>query len=275
MDKMTSLIAWIGVDSRGPASFYLASDSRISWSPGVQWDYGRKLFNCVRTPDVFGYCGDVLFPSLFLGQVVQLVDLSTTAAPRTARTRHESVLVAAQAALNVYPAAHRRPFSILHAAREEANMASVFHLWRTDWSVEQGWRDEKLPLPTESVLVLAVGSGRRPVSRFDAAWRRSDVGRTSRAVFSALCDALASADDPFSGGAPQLVGLYRTGFGEAFGVIYRDERYMLGAEVPAEIARSLTAEWRNELFERCDPESMTVLRGAQRHARPRQMRDRP
>jgi hypothetical protein len=268
---MTSLIAWTGVDSRGPASFYLASDSRLSWSRGVCWDHGRKLFNCLRSPDVFGYCGDALFPSLFLSQAVSLVDIHATTAASSARARHEAVVVAAQKALNAYPVAQRRPFSVLHASREGGNMTSVFHVWRTDWSVEEGWRDEELPLPTESVLVLAVGSGRKPVSTFDAAWRRSDVGRTSRAVFSAFCDALRSADDPFSGGAPQLVGLYRAGYAETFGVIYRNSRYMLGTEVSAEIAGALTTEWRNELFERCDSESMLVLQGAQRHARPKQL----
>ena len=43
--SMTSFIAWLGVDSRGPTSMYFASDSRISWDkvPGV-WDCGQKVF---------------------------------------------------------------------------------------------------------------------------------------------------------------------------------------------------------------------------------------
>lgn len=73
---MTAFAAWVGVDQRGPASLYLASDRRISWSgqPFRTWDSGRKVFACSTHPDVFGYVGDVLFPSLVLGQVATLID---------------------------------------------------------------------------------------------------------------------------------------------------------------------------------------------------------
>ena len=70
---MTTLIGWVGVDQRGLSSAYLASDSRLS-SNGAKWDCGRKLFACKTTPDVFGYCGAVLFPSLVLGQITEIVD---------------------------------------------------------------------------------------------------------------------------------------------------------------------------------------------------------
>ena len=30
---MTSLVAWVGADSRGPASLNIAADSRITWRP--------------------------------------------------------------------------------------------------------------------------------------------------------------------------------------------------------------------------------------------------
>jgi hypothetical protein len=181
---MTSLIAWIGVDSRGPASAYLASDSRISWASGAHWDIGRKLFTSEKSADLF---------------------------------------------------------------------------------------DDAVMLPSESVLVLTVGSGESTVARYDAAWRKTEVGRTSRAVFSAFCEALKSGADHFSGGAPQLVGIYRRGHGETFGVIYQGERYVLGVSISSDQAGKLAVEWRNELFERCDGPSMERLEGAQRHSRPRRV----
>lgn len=266
---MTSLIAWVGVDSRGPASFYFASDSRVSWSHDAHWDAGRKLFNCRESPDLFGYCGDVLFPSLFLNQWAHAVDLGA-AADHPPDARHLSFVATAQGSLGAYPPQQRRPFTVLHSSREESGMASVFHLWRTDWNSSSGWSDEKLDLPTESVLVLAVGSGTSTITRYDSAWQKTEAGRTSRAVFSAFCDSLASGHDRFSGGPPQLVGLYRTGAGESFGVIYQDRRYLLGVQIPAEEAGRAEIEWRNELFERCDGVSMQRLTGAQRHSRPRQ-----
>ena len=65
----TSLVVWVRVDSRGPASLHLASDSRISWGEpktGSHLIFGtfeRKVFASTRHPDIFGYCGDVAFPS--------------------------------------------------------------------------------------------------------------------------------------------------------------------------------------------------------------------
>jgi hypothetical protein len=73
---MTTLVTWVGVDSRGPASLYLASDSRFTWQPGASWDFGCKLFTARRHPEILGYCGDVLFSSHALGQAVQLIDAS-------------------------------------------------------------------------------------------------------------------------------------------------------------------------------------------------------
>ena len=267
---MTSLIAWLGVDSRGPASFYLASDSRISWAPGVHWDLGRKLFTCWHSPDLFGYCGDVLFPSLVLSQVSQRLDL-TSKAISSAEARHRVVVSTAEASLGKYPTGQRRGFTILHCARASSGMTSVFHLWRTDWNMSTGWSDQGIELPTQSVLVLAVGSGESTVASYHAQWRHSEAGRTSRSVFSAFCDSLKRGTDAFSGGAPQLVGLYRTGVGESFGIIYRGDRHLLGLPVGPTEATVVDIEWRNELFERCDGSTMERLTGAQRHARPKHL----
>jgi hypothetical protein len=74
---MTTLISWIGVDSRKPSSLYIASDSRLSWaSSDAYWDRGRKVFSSKRLPHIWGYCGDVLYPSLALGQIIAAVDNS-------------------------------------------------------------------------------------------------------------------------------------------------------------------------------------------------------
>ncbi len=238
---MTSLISWVAIDSRGPASFYVASDSRISWARDAHWDMGRKLFTCRHSPDLFGYCGDVLFPSLLLSQVSQLLDLESKIS-RSADVRHAAVMHLAEASLERYPIAQRRAFTILHCSRDSSGMTSVFHLWRISWDPFGGWSDGKIKLPTESVLILAVGSGGSAVASYDDAWRRSEAGRTSRAVFSAFCDSLRSGSDPFSGGAPQLVGLYRIGVGESFGIIYQNARYLLGLPTASEEAVLMEVE---------------------------------
>ena len=49
------------------------SDSRITW-PNAHWDAGQKLFVSTRFPDIFGYSGDVQFPTLALRQILDRMD---------------------------------------------------------------------------------------------------------------------------------------------------------------------------------------------------------
>ena len=74
LPAVTSLLCWVGVDSRGPTSAYIATDSRITWGRRDVWDLGRKTFAASRTPDIFGFSGGVLFPSLVLSQYVSALD---------------------------------------------------------------------------------------------------------------------------------------------------------------------------------------------------------
>ena len=41
---MTLVVSWIGVDTHGPASAYIVSDSRLTWADRKHFDYGRKVF---------------------------------------------------------------------------------------------------------------------------------------------------------------------------------------------------------------------------------------
>ena len=73
---MTMIVGWVAVDQRSPASVYIASDSRFTWGEqsSFEFDYGRKVFACKNSADIFVYCGDVLFPSIALGRVVEMAD---------------------------------------------------------------------------------------------------------------------------------------------------------------------------------------------------------
>ena len=265
---MSSLAAWAGVDSRGPASFYLASDSRITWGlPSLMWDSGRKLFASSATTDIFGYCGEVLFPSLALGQFDNLLSRRVLVeAGENAADRHEVIRDVLERSFETYPGSVRSAFTILHAARDGSGMASRFRLWRLDWLPTSGWKNHEIEIPTESVLVLTVGSGAHVVSQWDREWRHR-LGRTSRSVFGAFCDALKSNTDPRTGGAPQLVGLYRAEPARVFGVIWMGKRFVGGLEVPVTSGLE-SLEWRNDLFERCDWRTLQRLPEAQGQPRP-------
>jgi len=146
-------------------------------------------------------------------------------------------------------------------------MQALFSIWRTEWSPTKGWLTLELTPPATSDTLVVLGSGEYAVMEQALAWKASAAGGTSRAVFSAFCDALRLGKDPHSGGAPQLVGLYRRGAGITFGIIWEQQKYLLGRAVDR-LSTPNTVEWRNALLERCDGVTGERLPYAQPHLRP-------
>jgi hypothetical protein len=267
---MTSLAAWIGIDSRGASSFYLVSDSRINWGQGLTWDYGRKLFSSQIYPDIFGYCGDVLFPSLILGQAVSLMDcgsLFSHSDNPSDRFKRLSNLI--MKSFSTLPSCVQNPFTILYCSRLNESLKSTFELYRLDWSHKNGWKTSQPELPSHSDLILSLGSGKESILASHLNWQKTEVKGTSRSVFSAFCDSLESGRDPLSGGAPQLVGIYRKGAARSFGIIFNDQKYLLGLPVENENLKSV--EWRNHLFEESDPNTNQRQTNAQPQPRPKSL----
>lgn len=267
---MTSLASWFGADQRGPASLYIASDSRMTWNGSGTWDLGRKTFAAIKQPEIFGYCGDVVFPTQILAQLVTLIDLGLAfpidAGPETKLMYVEKYILFS---LRQYPQSPSFQFSIIYGTRSGIGMAASFHVWQLIWE-KQKWNTQPFQIAGDSTLLVALGSGASSVKRSWSRWEQSDVSRTSRAVFSAFCDSVSIGGDPASGGAPQLVGLYRSGPGRVFGMVYDGGRYCSGASVPITDTME-SIEWRNCLFERCDGVSGEPLPEAQRHARPKKV----
>lgn len=163
---MTSLITWTGIDSRGPASIYLASDSRISWGKQGTWDFSRKLFASTIYPDILGYFGDVLFTSQILGQMVDLIDAqSLFEADVEPESKFAAIMMVFRQAHLTYPKEERRPFSIFHCSRRGEGMAARFALFELSWDPSTGWQNKDIPVPLEkSGLAVARGSGEQSVS---------------------------------------------------------------------------------------------------------------
>jgi hypothetical protein len=269
---MTSFVAWIGVDQRGPASIYFASDSRISWEKTQlwdkgRWDSGRKVFATRTQPDLLGYVGDVLFPSLVLGQIVEAIDAGLLYHPDASpMIKFDSIRMAIEQSFSGLPTDQRRPMSIVFATREHTNMESVFHLWVLTWN--NGWHVESVQIPKVSSAIKILGSGAPVIGLWGGRWDSSSQGRTSRAVFAALCDAIMSGHDPLSGGAPQLVGVFRISAARSFGVSWHGQSFYHGLAVDIKVAAIQEIEWRNGLFERTDAMGAT-LPDAQHHHKPR------
>lgn len=266
---MTTFAAWIGVDPRGPGSIYLASDSRISWGTALNWDRGRKVFASSNHPDILGYIGDVLFPSLALAQVTSAIDAgvmySIVASPAE---RFKQIESSVKASFTLYPKNQRQPFAIIYATREGEFSNSVFHLYILSWNPLVGWKGAEMPMPDKSSTLCILGSGGTALSEWQTRWESSTESGTSRAVFSAFCDALYSDQDPRTGGAPQLVGVYRKGSGRVFGVIYDENPFLFGMRLEKDVASaSSDLQWRNRFFERCDAQGR-LIQGAKKHRVP-------
>lgn len=266
---MTTLFSWTGIDTHGPASIYIASDSRISWGKKATWDAGRKLFASRHFPDIFGYCGSVSFPIQILGQLVEHIDDRLLFNESDSiEIKIEKVRSQIERSLNLMPKLQRGTCQILYASRLGHRMQSIFHAsWiKVD---HDGVTVQNIELPEKSGLIAISGSGKVSLKTWYGEWVGKSnqdphqSGSTSRNVFSAFCDSLESRQDPYSGGAPQLVGIYRVGPSKNFGVIHRGKRYLNGTEVTSSKDFN-SIEWRNELFERCCGESMEILNNAQR-----------
>jgi hypothetical protein len=172
-------------------------------------------------------------------------------------------------ALEQYPQPVRGAFSIIYASRCGVGLSAEFYATELSWN--NGWTQSDFTMPTNSTLLIALGSGSSRVKAAFREWSSSDVAGTSRAVFSAFCDAIQTEHDTKSGGSPQLVGLYRSGAARTFGIIYQGARYYNGAPI-IEVENLDAIEWRNTLFERCDGASLARQTQAQPQPRPRNPR---
>ena len=253
---------------------YLASDSRISWSSNTVWDYGRKLFASRNHPEILGYCGDVLFPSQVLGQIIEQIDSGILFnCGETHQQKFHKIASIIKQSWGSYPDFSHQGFEVIYCTRQKSGINAEFHVWVLKWTPSNEWAELILPLSSHaghtsySKIIKVMGSGTQSVEDWYKRWAKSDIGKTSRAVFSAFCDSLESEQDSRSGGVPQLVGMYRQEPAKSFGVIYKEKCYLFGLPV-FQSSSYENVEWRNELFECCDGRTMMPSEGAQRHARP-------
>jgi hypothetical protein len=212
--------------------------------------------------------GYVLFPSQILAQIVDLIDFGLLfAADDMHEKKWERISSIITESFSHYQSERGHLFTIVYATRRDSRIKASFHVAQLTWHPEGHWTDCWIDLPLTSGLITSLGSGEKSIQKWYSKWSKSDQGGTSRSVFSSFCDSLSSAEDPLTGGPPQLVGLYRIGPARSLGIVYRDRKSVLG--LPAErFGRPDSIEWRNALFERCDPKTLERLPDAQRHAAP-------
>jgi hypothetical protein len=264
---MTSLAAAIARDSRGPCALYILTDSRITWTdPTEIWDAGRKTFGSATSPDVFGYCGDAYFMPMALSQILDMaacgaLDLTTA----SAKERHTIILRQLKNSLGRIATKHVLKMTLFHGAREGDGMQATFRLWRSTYNPNtKRWSDNELSVADRSYLAGIDGTGKSTVQKFEAKTDKMAASGTSRAAIHAFCKSLHSAEDSFTGGPPQMVGLWRIGAAKQFGYYWNRRFFISGMECPDNTSR-MNINWFNEFFERCNPETGCRLQGSADH----------
>jgi hypothetical protein len=265
---MTLLVSWIGVDTHGTASAYIAADSRVSWGDIAIFDHGRKVFAFRHSPDILGYCGDVLFPAMVLSQIAEMADQGLLFSPQSScKERFESIKEKLVHQFHKYPrmveGITADILRVIHISRDPTNNLK-FECRLIEWMREKGWSGKDIAMPKKSDILFILGSGSKEFkTNFDRYKKGPNCG-TSRSVFHCFCDTLFNIKDEKCGGAPQLVGLYRKPESSAmtYGIIKEKQRYFLGARIDKDVDFN-RVEWRNDLFELCDGKTMKKFAQAQ------------
>lgn len=276
---MTLLVSWIAVDSRAPSSIYVASDSRISWGGSTNYDFGKKVFACKNYPEIFGYCGDVLFPVMMLSQVVDSIDCDLLFSSNlTCKEKTRLVMKRMAESFKRYPSEVENivkpSFEILHCSRDINQKFSCYKItWEKNRTRKWSLREVKASRVSDKAFIL--GNGAKEFEKKLKLYMESKNAKTSRSLFQCFCHTLADIEDKSCGGAPQLSGIYRKpdSGGRLYGIIWKKKRFFEGMQVDNYPKDKFNAiEWRNELFEICDGKTKRKKNGAQ--SQPNYVRDK-
>jgi hypothetical protein len=227
------------------------------------------VFTAHDEPHVFGYCGDVVFPSLVLAQVTSAIDQCILfPEDADANAKHAAILHSVKTSFGRRHNTPDESFWILHAMRTSPWPTPAFAVWQVHYDAKaKAWEDHPLEIPSRTGIVGLLGTGRRAVKTQSDRWRNSYVGARSSSIFSAFCDALRSGGDPNSGGAPQIAALYTQHPPQVLGFIEGGAYYLHGLEVlPGKMLDRI--EWRDGLFQRLNPATGRRMSGARRLVRP-------
>jgi hypothetical protein len=242
------------------------------------WDNGRKTFASRTSAVILGYAGDVLLPTQTIGQINDLIDSGAVSISDDSPKRNlDWIVKSLELSCSGYPKSAGRNFSLLYGGRQGSGMRCSFFAFFAEFKDGVAAATIRLELPQSSAPLtyeddqqrFAFGSGREGFrDQFVKRWRTSQVGGTSRSVFSAFADHIKSGVDPYTGGPPQLVGIYRVGPAKTFGTIWNGRKFLNGMEA-IDVSDETRLNWHNDLFELCDPVTRQLRKAAQPQPRPK------
>jgi len=162
---MSLIVSWIAIDTHGTSSAYICGDSRITWGNGNVFDFGRKIFASQKYPEILGYCGDVMFPSIVLSQVFEMIDRNILINDEhTCNQKYEIVKNKILSSFANYPAdvksITQNEFQFIYITKETIVQNNPkFKAFLMDWKRSRGWRGKEIVIPIVSSVLYALGSG--------------------------------------------------------------------------------------------------------------------
>jgi hypothetical protein len=218
-------------------------------------------------PDILGYCGDVLFPSMVLGQIIEMGDNGLLFDEEfDCKQKFEAIKEKLIQIFNKYPhevsGITNDTLQVIHASRNPKNSRNFFcHI--ITWRKNKGWSGEEFNLSGNSRVIFVGGSGETEFKKNYSRYEEGQNNSTSRNVFHCFCDTLFNIKDSACGGSPQLVGIYSKpdSVAKKFGIIKDKNRYLFGSRID-QVHNSDKIEWRNDLFEICDGRTMKKIEKA-------------
>lgn len=271
---MTTLVAWVSYKNKKPTTLTFASDSRLSWGKnGPKWDYGRKIYWCKSSPDLFGYSGDMVTQSTIISHVCDLLDYSAIKASNaTGEEKHQMFVALIQTAVAAQAGLKIGKLSTLHGQRMTEGDGPAFRLWRTEYDPQTNcWCDEELRFECNDDIknehdapgdAFASGTG---ANKFWNNWRekQKSQGKNSPVVFRSLMATIEGKEDPYTGGHPQIVRLGLTGNASPVGFWSASERVVCGMPL-GELGAAGQIEWTDREFNFSRPDADEIKSGARR-----------
>ena len=269
---MTLLVSWFAKDNHGVTSAYIMSESRLSLIENNNtkkhfYDSCRKVFASEKYPDIIGYCGDVLFPSLVINQLLQIIDKGLLFKDSdNAKKRYKIFKDKLISEFLVYPQEIIYPIELIYINKELSNSSyPSFYCHNLKLNSHQIISEDHIEFPLISKTLYIYGSGTNEFKKEYALHQDRKNKNTSRNIFHSFIKTLSITQEPTCGGPPQLVGLYRKPKtnGKVFGIIYKKAHYILGTRITRGKDFNVI-EWRNENFERTDGNTRRRIKKAKK-----------
>ena len=263
---MTLLVAWTGIDSRSPASVYIATDSRVSWGEQDHFDHSNKTFALRQFPAILGYCGDSLASQMLISQAIAVIEAMPNYAGMTLENLVDIFIRLIVRNYKQYPVKlSTGSFTVVMCGKVTIESAGNFECFRIDSTFKET-KKQKIALPEKSGPIVIAGSGKNDFEKRYKTHQESDNPNksTSRDVFHAFYQTINQGGNPTVGPIPQIVSVIRkpsTG-GAHCGVVVEDKRYISGQLVDRDIAPE-GLQWFNDNFEITNPHTKRREQGAQ------------